>query len=916
MREIETMALQVVGGGSSAVASSSHAACARFRGTDPLITGLTRRHLAQEVGFDDASGAIPQARWMRAMTFERLVRDENFAGRIATRTVGALDLDRPKEVVTVDAHADADTTAQVLVAAHERATNESSVTLVYQLAIPFVGFEDNSATDVKPDFAVVAPSTDDPGVSWLVMGDAKDYERTRSRIDDTRMLKGFLQVAVGAESARSWSRLPQKMKVHNFGVLAVPRNAFLQPEPIVENLHDYAEEVSLRIDERRREAAQSSYTAGDDLKPFVEHLEATFDPATCPTCTLFAYCRDELRRSTVPGDLLVELGIGRDLRSAALGLVDDVTEVGRVPASTVANIAATRSGVAQLTGQRRVDQTGKPGTINVVLAKSDAAAIGLHGIGVQRTTTSGRKDWQFTSFDDPQSSDTRRQAMRIIGKALSSALGDQRKAAGLAAPDSVHVVVPDQATADVLVTIADNLAGVELSRLRWKRDEQEGRPALTYDGEPATIPRAISEAERTAIAFLLEDDRSRGFTLRCPVIDARAVIARHFVAGGPTVNSGRLDYLVGWAEADGIGAIDHRVFADEVEESEHTPGARLTNSMSDAIHEALVGKRGKSGAGGAADPALYESLVLEELQYKAQVLERALDALEAIEPSTLRAAYRAIESDAQEVWRRRLTLHASDLVRFGRTYRPWRNSLVPMLESDGMCATQLLLLCNPQAASDMASDPGNRFVASATVVSAAPLILDVDSRRIVAGSRIVMVTQNGMACAEMPNVALDPPSSGKIKLDGLSIGPLTADDEKAPTRLRWAPTTPPQLEVGDSLVIADFAWFDKLKGNRRLPVCKPKPDTTSAPTPDCRYDSYENDPDTHRWCCRSHEISEAEFSDELAVRRARGELNPETWPPVRDGDAFEVAANGSAEGNAFEVAPETAPDDQTMDDLE
>lgn len=910
------MALQVVGGGSSAVASSSHAACARFRGTDPLITGLTRRHLASEVGFDDASGAIPQARWMRAMTFERLVRDENFAGRIATRTVGALNLDRPREVVTVDAHANADTTAHVLAAAHERAVNESSVTLLYQLAIPFVGFDDNSATDVKPDFAVVAPSTEDPDVSWLVMGDAKDYERVRSRIDDARMLKGFLQVAVGAESARSWSRLPEKMEVHTFGVLAVPRNAFLQPEPIVENLHDYAEEVSLRIDERRREAAQSGHTPGDDVKPFVEHLEATFDPATCPTCTLFAYCRDELRRSSDAGDLLIELGIGRDLRGAALGLVDGVSDVGRVPASTVANIEATLSGAAQVTGQLRVDQAGKPGTINVVLAKSDAAAIGLHGIGVQRTTASGRKDWQFTTFADPQSSDTRHRAMRIVGKVLSSAIGDQRKAAGTGTPDSVHLVVPDQATADVLVTIADNLAGIELSRLRWKRDEHEGRPALTYDGEPATIPRAISEAERTAIAFLLEDDRSRGFSLRCPVIDVRGVLARHFVSGGPTVNAGRLDYLVGWAETRGAASIDHRQFADEIEESEHTPGARLTNSMSDAIHEALVGKRGKSGSGGAADPVLYERLVEEEMQYKAQILERALDALEGISPSTLRAAYRAIESDAQEVWRRRLTLHASDLVRFGRTYRPWRNSLVPMLESDGMCASQLLLLCNPQAARDMASDAGNRFVASATVVSAAPLILDVDSRRIVDGSRIVLVSQNGQACVEMPGVTLDPPGSGKLKLDGLSIGPLSTDDVDLPTRLRWAPKTTPQLDVGDSLVVADFAWFDKLTGNRKLPVCKPKSDTTSAPTADCRYDSYETEPETHRWCCRSHEISEAEFSDQLAERRARGELNPETWPPVRDDDAFEVPASGSAEGNAFSAAPEAAPADQTMDDLE
>jgi hypothetical protein len=81
-------------------------------------------------------------------------------------------------------------------------------------------------------------------------------------------------------------------------------------------------------------------------------------------------------------------------------------------------------------------------------------------------------------------------------------------------------------------------------------------------------------------------------------------------------------------------------------------------------------------------------------------------------------------------------------------------------------------------------------------------------------------------------------------------------------------------------------------------------------------ESYGDDSEAHRWCCRPHEDREAEYSDQLAERRARGELNPETWPPVRDGDAFEVSAAGAAAGNAFELPPENAPDDQTMDDLE
>ena len=50
------MTAKVLGGGSGAVAASTHAACARFRGTDPLITGVTRRGLAKALGFADEFG--------------------------------------------------------------------------------------------------------------------------------------------------------------------------------------------------------------------------------------------------------------------------------------------------------------------------------------------------------------------------------------------------------------------------------------------------------------------------------------------------------------------------------------------------------------------------------------------------------------------------------------------------------------------------------------------------------------------------------------------------------------------------------------------------------------------------------------------------------------------------------------------
>ena len=61
------------GGGSSAVAASAHAGCTRYRHTDPMLTGMNRRALAKALGHPDTSAGIPEARWMRAMIFERLV---------------------------------------------------------------------------------------------------------------------------------------------------------------------------------------------------------------------------------------------------------------------------------------------------------------------------------------------------------------------------------------------------------------------------------------------------------------------------------------------------------------------------------------------------------------------------------------------------------------------------------------------------------------------------------------------------------------------------------------------------------------------------------------------------------------------------------------------------------------------------
>ncbi|TDV48711.1 hypothetical protein CLV71_10871 [Actinophytocola oryzae] len=869
------------------------------------MVGRTRRQLAADLGFADDSGYIPAARWTRAMTFEHLVRDVRFAGEVATTTVGRVALERPTRVVTVNARVHVDETADLLAAAHVRAVEEGAATLVHGLAVPFAGFEHSAATEVKPDFAVVAAR---PGqASWLIVGDAKDYERVRSRIDDTRLLKGFLQVALGAESAAEWSRLPKGMAVHSHGVLAVPRNSFLQPEALVEALHDHRAEVRMRVAQRRREAAGTGYVAGADVARFVAHLRATFDPATCTTCPLFSYCRHELRTSPDPADLLVEVGVPAELRAQVAGLVTGGEAAPRAPASVVAQVRATVDGVARRTGQLRVDGAGRPGTVDVVLAKADAAALGVHGIALRRHTGDGPGDWAVTVFDDPLSPETRRRVMRLLGHEITAAMAEATARGAYA----VHVVVPDPVTADVLVSIADNLAGVELSRLRWERDREMAREPLTFDGEPARVPAALQPTERTAVSFLLEEDRARALTLRAPVLDLRAVLAQHVVAGGPAFSSLRLDYLAAWAETLTSGPLKPRELEDDVERAQHTPGARMTGRRSDAVHRALVGGRGQD-----PDPARYAALVTEELAYKRDVFDRALAALRTVRDSSLRDVHQAIEADAQAVWRRRLDLHASDLVRFGRTYRHWRNSLVPVIESDGRCRRQLAALGNPQAAADMAADAGVREVVRATVVTTTPLVVEVGSRRIGAGTRIVLLHVNGNPCVERPGTAMTL-LKGSVKFSGLAIGPLSgAGEETVPRRFGWTPENVPDLAPGDRLVVADFGWYCDLKGNKALSVGRPAADDTSAPKPACEPYSHAEDPDEHRYCCRSHEDAEADWSDRLAERRDRGELNPQVWPPVVDEDAFEVTPVGAPVADPAAVGLDDVPDELTLDDLE
>lgn len=910
------MAGKVSGGASSAVAASAHAACARFRGTDPLITGVTRRKLAQDAGHSKGpESAIPLLRWMRAMTFERLVQDKRFASEVVTTAVGGLGLARPTGVVITDAGVDVAKTAAALAAAHKDAVAHGRATLIYHLAVPFVGLEGVHATTTRPDFAVVAPRHPNPDgevdASWLIVGDAKDYQRVRAKIDDAKLMKGFLQVALGAESAAQWSQLPDGMEVHASGVLAVPRNTSLNPTAVIEDLTDHRSEVRMRVVERQNEVAQFSGRPTIDPLTHVAHLTAHFDPASCAGCDLFMFCRHELQSSKAPADLLIELGVKPEMRQHAIGLIDNTTPFGPVPSSIRSMIEATLTGVGAKSRQRRLDPIGQPGTVNVVLAKSDGATLGVYGIGIQRVTARGAGAWDVTVFDNPDSDATRRQIVKLLGKQIFDAISDAVKA-NADDPEPIHVVVPDPSTADLLVGIADSIAGSELSRLRWQRDKDQGRPALTFDGEPAVIPARLPEKDRTAVSFLIEQDRARTMNSRTPIVDLRASLAALVTAGGPAVNSLRVDYLYPWAISGGP-TIDFRVHGSTIEKSPHTVGAQLTTPQSNAIHEAFTGD--KPGLPRPAKPAVYESLVRDELAYKTGAFDASVAALDsAFAASKLRAAVRRVEGDSQTVWRRRLDLHAFDLVRFSRTSRFWRNDNVPVLEADKLFVDHLAILTSPLAAYDAAVDAGNRYVTVARVVGTCPYVLEVDSRRIGNESRVVALHVNGEPCVEEPAVTVKI-QKGSFKISNMAIGPL-AEISADPRQFEWDPHHDPGLAVGDELVVAAFEWFSTNIGDAFLNVPRPSVDQRSAPRPDCTPDSYGGDPASHQYCCKPHEVSEAEWSDELAVRRASGRLNPQTWPPIVDSDAFDVAAVGDDLPDPAAEPAVAPPDDLSMDDVE
>lgn len=185
--------------------------------------------------------------------------------------------------------------------------------------------------------------------------------------------------------------------------------------------------------------------------------------------------------------------------------------------------------------------------------------------------------------------------------------------------------------------------------------------------------------------------------------------------------------------------------------------------------------------------------------------------------------------------------------------------------------------------------------------------------------RIVTVAVNDESTVEDPPVTITF-NKGAFKLSYMPVGPLVADEDTAVDgTFLWllGAETPRPLDVGDQLVIVDYAAFEALQSTHQVKIPRPGVDQTLAPKPSCEPSDFANDPDSHRWCCIPHTAREAETADYFAAERAAGRMNPQTWPPLTDIDAFEIAVPNAPTAHDVTPDPEGFADDGlTIDDLD
>ena len=636
--------------------------------------------------------------------------------------------------------------------------------------------------------------------SWLVMGDAKDYERVRSRIDDGRMLKGFLQVALGAESAAAWSRLPDGMEVHR---LRCPRGP-AQRLPAARGRRGGSRRPPPRGPCPGRRSGSLPAVSPCSWTPqmticgeHVRHLDAVFDPGSCAVLLAVPLLpRSSCDAPATRAAVLVEIGIRPPDRPALLGLVDGTGTAPPAVDRCVPGRARRGDGdrpARSARGRRRVDPVGLPGTIHVVVVKSDAAALGVHGIAVQRLDGSGTEPWERRIFRAHQ---RHRDPARGHGAARARDSGGARRRAMGPCTWSCRT----RPTADLLVSMADSLAGVELSRLRWQRDLDEGREILTFDGEPATMPEPLSEDARTAVSSPARG--GPGASLQAAPAGRRpARRARH----ARRRRRARRPTPAAWTT--------------------WSPGPRpasrwTTASVSDAIADAPAHPRraavqhrlGRGPRGRAARPGRSGRTTSgwspRPWSTASTCSPRGGRRARPLAGLALRDAYRALER----------TRRWSGGV--GWRWRPPTWSASPAPTATGAtprstCSTPTEAAATSslprRRAGRHATEPPTRASASwpsAVVVGVAPLRLEVRSRRLGDGSRIVAPPHAGGAVGRAARRSTLKVQATSFKLGQMPIGRLTADGDGA-AGSSGSPACTPALAVGDEVVVADADWFGK-----------------------------------------------------------------------------------------------------------
>ena len=172
--------------------------------------------------------------------------------------------------------------------------------------------------------------------------------------------------------------------------------------------------------------------------------------------------------------------------------------------------------------------------------------------------------------------------------------------------------------------------------------------------------------------------------------------------------------------------------------------------------------------------------------------------------------------------------------------------------------------------------------------------------------------KNGFPLIEVQGVIVKPLVTF-IQVRGLEKAFLTESD--GPEQVFECSATL-HLEVGDQLVVANTNWFLETNRSDEIKIVRPKLDNKSAPMETCDESSFLFAPEEHRWCCRPHEVREAETSDFFAAQREAGKMNPQAWPPVVDAEAFDQESPSEPKADDLNVVAPSIPETLTMDELD